>query len=127
MKKPDFEKFLATGELEDSQVGREIKHIFNEKDLMPRVFIAYDRLSYKSKNDTELRITFDTNLRFSWQDLRIDSDENSGQFFENQTFIMETKTCDGFPPWLVEYLSKEEIYPTSFSKYGKIYQEKMQT
>ena len=125
MKSEDFEKFLKTGELEDSQVGRELKHIFKEKNLKPKVFIAYDRLSYKSRTKKELRITFDINLRFRNENFDLKTDENSQNYFEEPTFIMETKTMHGFPRWFVDYLSEERIYPSSFSKYGKIYQQNM--
>ncbi|MDO4872141.1 MAG: VTC domain-containing protein [bacterium] len=125
LKSADFARFLRTGELENSQVGREIQHIFREKNLKPKVFIAYDRLSYKLRTKNELRITLDANLRFRKQNLNFENDSNAVKFFENPTFIMETKTMHGFPQWFVDYLSKEQIYPTSFSKYGKIYQQKM--
>ena len=125
LKMCDFEEFLRTGELEKSQVGREILHIFEEKNLKPKVFIAYNRLSYKSKTANELRITFDTNLRFRHKDFHLKTDENCERYFKNPTFIMETKTVEGFPSWLVDFLSKNKIYPSSFSKYGKIYQQNM--
>lgn len=121
----DFVKFVKTGQLEDSQVGREIKHIFSEKNLKPKVFIAYDRFSYKSRTKRELRITFDANLRYKHTNFNLKTDDGAQEFFENPTYIMETKTMFGFPEWFVEYLSKEKIYPTSFSKYGKIYQQNM--
>ena len=36
---------------------------------------------------------------------------------------MEIKTLGSMPLWLVRCLSELNIYPASFSKYGKIYEE----
>ena len=38
---------------------------------------------------------------------------------------MEIKTIGALPLWLAKSLSELEIYPTSFSKYGKIYEREM--
>ena len=37
---------------------------------------------------------------------------------------MEIKTLGSMPMWLVHALSDLNIYPTSFSKYGSIYEKK---
>ena len=34
---------------------------------------------------------------------------------------MEIKVSGAFPLWLSEFLTKEKIYSTSFSKYGRAY------
>ena len=36
--------------------------------------------------------------------------------------LMELKCSGGLPLWMVEVLSREQIYKTSFSKYGTAYQ-----
>ena len=41
LKMRDFEEFLRTGKLEKSQVGREILHIFEEKNLKPKWFFRF--------------------------------------------------------------------------------------
>ena len=38
---------------------------------------------------------------------------------------MEIKTLGSMPLWLVRSLSELKIYPTSFSKYGSIYQKEL--
>lgn len=35
---------------------------------------------------------------------------------------MEVKVSDGVPEWLINKLSELQIYKTSFSKYGKAYE-----
>ena len=41
-------------------------------------------------------------------------------------YIMEIKTVGSMPLWLVRILSEMNIMPTSFSKYGKIYEKEME-
>ncbi|MCD7927989.1 MAG: molecular chaperone, partial [Oscillospiraceae bacterium] len=36
--------------------------------------------------------------------------------------LMELKTSGGIPMWMVQFLSRERVYKTSFSKYGTAYQ-----
>ena len=42
--------------------------------------------------------------------------------FMHDGYIMEIKTFNGIPLWLNKVLSKLNIYPTSYSKVGKIYE-----
>ncbi|MGN1179586.1 MAG: VTC domain-containing protein, partial [Suilimivivens sp.] len=37
--------------------------------------------------------------------------------------LMEVKTSGGLPMWMVNVLSQQKIYKTSFSKYGSAYQD----
>ena len=45
------------------------------------------------------------------------------KYFDQNYYIMEIKTLSSMPLWLVRSLSELKIYPTSFSKYGSIYQK----
>ena len=38
---------------------------------------------------------------------------------------MEVKISDSMPLWFAKLLSKYEIYPTSFSKYGNFYKRQL--
>ena len=91
----------------------------NYYELKPKVFISYDRISFISKENKNLRITFDNNLNYRLNELNLDDEK--GKIFNNDKYILEIKTLDSFPIWLVKALSELEIYPTSFSKYGGIY------
>lgn len=92
----------------------------NYYELKPKVFISYDRISFISKENKNLRITFDNNLNYRLNELNLDDEK--GKIFNNDKYILEIKTLDSFPIWLVKALSELEIYPTSFSKYGSIYE-----
>ena len=52
------------------QIGQEILWFQQLYGARPRVFITYDRLAFAGIDDPELRITFDTNLR--WRDTALD-------------------------------------------------------
>lgn len=109
-----------------NQIMKEIDYLFKLYNLKPKYFIAYDRLSYKGKNDDNLRITFDSNLRSRCEDLSLEYGDYGKLYFSKETYIMEIKTLGAMPLWLVRTLSNLNIKPVSFSKYGKIYSKKME-
>ena len=66
------EPFL-TGLLEKdtfSQIGKEIDWFQRCNKTVPKVFIGYDRTAFAGVEDTELRVTFDTDLR--WRTMKLD-------------------------------------------------------
>ncbi len=52
------------------QIGREIGYFQSFYRTEPKVFIGYDRLAFAGAEDDELRITFDTGLR--WRESELD-------------------------------------------------------
>ncbi len=106
---------------EDNQIMKEIDYFFTYYHLKPAIYIAYDRKSYQSREDKNLRITIDENLRSRNDDLRLELGDAGFRYFKGDHSIMEIKTLGAMPLWLVRALSNLEIYPTSFSKYGSIY------
>lgn len=119
----EYAKYLSSGVYKDSQVMRELAYLFTEKQLEPKLFIAYERRAYAATDDSDLRVTFDAKLRSRTHDVAIDKLDGCTDYFPDDTRIMEVKTRYGMPPWLVDLLSTNELYPTSFSKYGQIYQK----
>ncbi len=119
----DFYGYLEKGKLCETQIMKEIDYFFKYFHLKPKIFIAYDRKSYYSKEDTNFRITFDENLRSRKEDLRLEIGDAGKKFFEEDKIIMEVKTLHALPLWFVHVLSELKIYPHSFSKYGSIYEK----
>ena len=70
----------------------------------------------------ELRITFDENIRYREYDLSLDKGDAGEQLLEPGQTLMEIKIPGAMPLWLSKELSRLNIFPTSFSKYGKAYQ-----
>ena len=111
----------------DSQILKEIDYFKNFYHPVPKVIIAYDRIAYAGIEDKELRITFDKNIRSRFQDLHLNHNDDGELLLENKEFLMEIKIPGALPLWLARILSELEIYPVSFSKYGRIYQKRMET
>lgn len=107
----------------NSQILSEIDYYFQYYQLKPAIYIAYDRCSYKGKEEKNLRITFDTNLRSRRKNLRFEKRRKLTRYFKEDYYVMEIKTVGSMPLWLVRILSEMNIMPTSFSKYGKIYEK----
>ena len=122
----DFYNYLKTGELKNvnQQIKQEIDYCFKLYDLKPKLFLAYDRLSYYDKDDINFRITFDTNIRSREDNLRLEKGDKGKLHFDDDIIIMETKALNAYPLWFVKAISELKLYPESFSKYGSIYQKK---
>ncbi len=106
----------------DMQVLKEIEYIIKRNELKPVLYLAYDRQSYYAKDNKNFRLTFDTNLRFRESNLNIENDEDTTNYFKRNIYILEIKTLDAIPLWFSKALTTLKIYPVSFSKYGKIYE-----
>ena len=124
MKEAQAVRYLA-GETylpEDSQIGREIdwfKKYYQE--LIPAVYLCYDRIAYFSREDEDLRVTLDRNIWWRDQELTLVSAPWGQQLLESGQSLLEIKTSSAIPVWLAKVLSKNNIRMTTFSKYGKAY------
>lgn len=108
---------------DDTQIMREIDWTMNfYNTLKPKMFIGYDRLAYVGKEEGNLRITFDFNLRFRTDNLSLDDGNYGESIIGNNYCVMEIKALNAMPLWLCKSLDKLKIYPSSFSKYGTAYQ-----
>lgn len=121
----DGYRFVANGgivnlsEGMNAQVVREISCMIQRYDpLEPKVMIAYDRLAYFEKGNPDLRISFDTNIRSRRDDLRLEEGNAGSLLIPKGMWLMEIKTASAAPLWLTNLLAQEDIYKTSFSKYG---------
>lgn len=105
----------------DIQIMKEIDYEIKFFNLKPSYFVAYDRLSYYSKDDENFRITFDTNLRSRQTNLKLKDTKENILYFDDEFYIMEAKSLYGLPLWFTRCLTDNGIYPRSFSKVGNIY------
>jgi len=121
----EYKNYIKKGILSsnDNQMLREIDYYIKYYHLKPYVFVGYDRLSYYSKEDKNFRVTFDTNLRSRFNDLRLVDTKENKLYFDEKMYIMEVKSLYGLPLWLIKVLSSNGIYPVSFSKVGSIYKK----
>lgn len=107
----------------DDQISKEINYVLNHYKLEPKLYLAYDRKAYYSRENDDLRITFDTNIRSRNEDVDLSMGDAGELLFDRKYYLMEVKTASSMPMWFVKTLDDLKIYPTSFSKYGSIYQK----
>lgn len=106
----------------DTQIMKEIDWTMNYYNgLEPKMFIAYDRTAFYSKEDSNLRITFDKNIRFRNYDLELGKGSYGDLVLDSELCVMEIKILNSMPLWLSNALTQLKIYPSSFSKYGTAY------
>ena len=91
--------------------------------LQPTMYIYYDRKSYIGIEDTDLRITFDTNLIYRWDDLSLTKGVYGEPLLPEDKVLMEVKVAGGYPIWLIGILTEMQVYKSSFSKYGAAYKQ----
>ena len=106
----------------DTQISREIDYFIDfYGKLKPTVFLSYDREAYYDKTGGDLRVTFDDNILCRETNVDLRSCVYGIPILPDGKVLMEIKCSGGIPLWMVEVLSRERIYKTSFSKYGTAY------
>jgi SPX domain protein involved in polyphosphate accumulation len=122
----DFVRTGAVPELKDymnKQVIGEIQYFLQRYDLQPKVYLAYERIALFCKNNRDLRITFDTNIRSRRYDLRLEDGDYGEELMSRGQWLMEVKAEKTIPVWLSKMLSEHRMFRTSFSKYGNEYKK----
>lgn len=103
----------------DSQILREIDYFIKYYRPEKSTYISYDRIATYGKEDKELRITFDKNIHVAFDRNNLINGEEGKTIIPDGYRLMEIKVSGAMPKWLTDSLSELNIYPTSFSKYGK--------
>ena len=106
----------------DTQISREINYFMDfYGKLSPTVFLSYEREAYYDQSGGDFRVTFDDNVLCRETDVNLCSSVYGTPILPEGKVLMELKCSGGIPLWMVEVLSRERIYKTSFSKYGTAY------
>ena len=106
---------------ERSQMTKEIDWFLSQNAVKPKAFIACDRSAWVDRDNSELRITFDENLRWRTEDLDLTHGSRGEDLLEEGSVLMEIKIPGTTPLWLAHLLSDQTLFPSSFSKYGTCY------
>ncbi|BCN32885.1 polyphosphate polymerase domain-containing protein [Anaeromicropila herbilytica] len=93
------------------------------KDLIPSMYISYNRFAMYGLEDSEVRVTFDQNIIYRQEDLYLESGVWGEPLLEEGQKLMEIKIPGTMPLWLSHILDELSLYPASFSKYGNAYKE----
>ena len=112
---------------ENPQISKELDYLFRTYDLKPALYLAYDRTSYADRDNPQFRVTFDRDVRSRRTDLNLEYGDSGEKYFKNREIVMEVKSGEAYPLWFVRALSRLKIYPTSFSKYGRVMMRLEQT
>lgn len=113
----------------DSQIFRELDWVINfYQELQPVMYLYYQRIALIPKETSglaveQLRITFDRNLRWRTSNVDLSAGTRGENLLEDGQRIMEIKTPGAMPLWLAQLLNELKIYPTSYSKYGRAYEQ----
>lgn len=107
-----------------SQIAEEIAYFRSYyKKLKPAVFLSYEREAFYSLNGSAFRVTFDENILYREQDISLGSAIYGTSILSCGQTLMEIKCAGGLPLWMCHALRASRIFQTSFSKYGRAYQE----
>lgn len=106
---------------EKGQILKEIEYTMRRYGLHPAAYIAYDREAYKGRDGSELRLTFDHNIRCRDYNLDFAAGDDGTQLLTNGQVLMEVKIPGAMPMWMARFFSEHQIFMTSFSKYGTYY------
>lgn len=107
----------------EEQIVREIDYFRRfYAGLEPKVFLSYEREAYYALDGSDFRVTFDESILFRQRDLSLCGGVWGAPLLEPGQTLMEIKCSGGIPLWMAASLSRQEIYKTSYSKYGTAYQ-----
>jgi len=111
---------------EDSQILREIDYFRSRHALLPRIYLAYDRLAYSALDRSDLRLTVDHHIRSRRDHLDLSYGDQGERLLADDAYLVEIKTGGALPLWLAAALSDLRMYPCAFSKYGNIYKNHLE-
>ena len=114
--KPEFTKYIT------QQVFGELDVFLDSYPIAPKQYISYQREAFFGKYDNDFRLTFDRKITERRYDLGLNYESYGNYIIGADQRLMEIKVSNAIPDWLVNKLSELQIYKTSFSKYGRAYQ-----
>lgn len=107
-----------------SQIADEIGYFRDYYEtLHPVVYLSYERDAFAAVDGSDLRITFDGNIRARQDRLSLCEEPGGVLLLPTDEVLMEVKTAGAIPLWLAHALDSMELRKTSFSKYGAAYMQ----
>ncbi len=109
-----------------NQIIEEIDYMLKYyQSIHPVAFLSYMREAYIANDNPTLRITFDDSILYRDTNLSLCEPIYGKSILPDEKILMEIKSNGAIPLWLTSVLSQEHIYKTSFSKYGRVYQDEI--
>jgi len=103
---------------DDAQITKELRFYLQSNDVTDKMYIAFHRTAFADIHDPGLRITFDTDIHYRVDKLDFANPGLGIRVLPPDTVLMETKTQANLPLWLARLFSQNNVYMSSFSKYG---------
>lgn len=111
---------------EQSQITREIDWFLAfYGSLRPSILISCDRVALYGREEGELRLTFDRDIRWESERPILGQGTAGRTLLEPGQTLLEIKIPGAMPFWLARELDDLAIYPIGFSKVGNAYRELM--
>ncbi|MBQ8849614.1 MAG: polyphosphate polymerase domain-containing protein [Clostridia bacterium] len=125
----EVRSYIDTGEPPfDSQIMREIGYAMQlYEHPKPAMLLGYEREAFFVKDDPNVRLTFDTGIRYRTDALALSEGSHGKTILPEGEILLEIKTGGAMPLWLAHALNECKIYPSSFSKYGTAYADRQRT
>lgn len=106
----------------DSQIFRELDYAMRfYNNPKPAMAVSYERQAFTVPGVSDLRLTFDSGVRYRTCDLALTSGTSGRRILPDDEMILEIKTGGAMPMWLSRALDECAVRPASFSKYGTAY------
>lgn len=107
----------------DGQIFRELSWLLAAYGgLAPRIFLSYERDSWRGREDAPLRLTLDREILWRTEALDLRCGAWGEPLLAPGQVLMEVKISNAAPLWLAETLSENGIFPISFSKCGRAFE-----
>ena len=117
--------FEEDEEFDKEQISRELLAFKEQYGVLePKYLIIYDRIAYY-QDGSDIRITLDMNPRYRVDNLNLHTSLEGTPLLNEGEAILEVKVQHSVPLWLVDILTKEKIYQSSFSKVGTAHKREM--
>lgn len=101
----------------EKKVIDEIEYLKCMYVLSPKVVVSYERKAFMSDIEEGLRVTFDTNLKCNKNALDLTSTEKGVYFIPPNYSVLEIKTNERIPIWLVAMIQNNNLESFRVSKY----------
>ena len=121
----EAEIYLSGGPLicPRNQILREIDAFCAQYHPVPKVVLSYERVAMQDREDANLRVTFDRDIRWRSRALSLQNGTSGTPLALDGKILMEVKIPQAMPLWMAHAFSELAIWPVSFSKYGACYTE----
>ncbi len=120
----DYSEYLIPNQKTD-QIDKELSYALSlYENIKPKVLITYHRDAFVANDDKTFRLTLGTNIKARFDNILDTTNFNGENILANTNVLMQIKCTNDLPMWFLNYLNENNLYKTSFSKYGTAYKKK---